>query len=77
MSIISLIENIEIRLGVDKILTYFQDKSKEKEKRRYLEFIRHNKDLADDLERAKLPEAAEMIRQHAKNAQDTLDELKK
>ena len=33
MSIITLIEKIEIKLGIDKILTFYQNHSKEKEKR--------------------------------------------
>ncbi len=65
MSIISIIENLEIKLGLDKILTYFQDRSKDREKREYLELIRHYKDLADDFKREKLTEPAEICLQRA------------
>ena len=63
--------------GIDKIIDSSRKWSKEKEKRRYLEFIRYHQDLADDLKRAKLTEPAEICRQRAKNAQENLNLLQK
>ena len=77
MSIISVIEKIEVVLGIDKIINSCRKWSKDKKKRQDLEQIRHYNNLADDLKRENMHESAEICGDRVKNIKETMnkDEL--
>ena len=73
MSIISLIEKIEVTLGIDKILDICRRWFKDSRKRHDLEQIRYYDNLADDLKRENMHESAGICRDKVKNIKETMN----